>query len=212
MRPRERLLVGEGANLSSAELVALILGSGGSVGDAVSVAQRLLRDCGGLTALTTRRASDLLQTPGIGVARACALLAAVELGRRIEQACLPRGEVIGSQEQVVRFLRSHLRNLTQEVFWVLAIDSSRRLIDSYQVAQGGLSSVEVHPREVFRPLLREGAAAAIVAHNHPSGDPTPSQEDFDLTQRLLRAARLLGVSLLDHLIIGDPGYASLLSD
>ena len=150
-----------------------------------------------------------MSVPGIGEARACAVTAVMELARRVEGRYLRRGDPIHCAEDAYRLLKAGLALLSQEVFAVLALDGKHRALGLRRVAQGSANSVEVHPREVFGPLIREGAAATIVAHNHPSGDPEPSDEDRVLTSRLGRAGELLGIPVLDHLVVGAGGYVSM---
>lgn len=203
-RPRERLLAGGPAGLSDGELLTLLLGSG-----SFEAARGLLAELGGLRGVARARPGELMRLPGIGEARACALSAAVELGRRLDGAALLRGDPIGSAEDVHRTLRWRLAACDQETFWVIALDARHRVLALRQVAQGGLTSVEVHPRQVFELALREGAAAIVVAHNHPSGDPEPSAQDRELTARLRQGSELLGIRLLDHLVVASGGYVSL---
>jgi len=208
-RPRERLLSQGPQALSDAELLALVVGATtrGS-GGVLQTCRRLLADLGGLRSLERCCAGELMRTPGIGPARACALMAVVELGRRQWGHPLERGDQFTTSTQVYQHLRTRLAGLAQEVFLVLALDSRNRLLSTTQVAQGTVNSVEVHPRDVFTPLLREAATAGIVAHNHPSGDPDPSEDDRQLTDRLVRSARVVGIPLLDHLIVGRDSYTS----
>lgn len=209
-RPRERLLARGPAELTDAELLALVVGAScrGS-GGAVETCRHLLARFEGLPGLGRSQPGELMQTRGIGTARACALTASLELARRLEGAASLRGDPIGCAEDVVRRLRPRLAGVHQETFWVLALDAKHRLLATRQVAQGSVTSVEVHPREVFQGPVRESAAAVIVAHNHPSGDPEPSREDERLTLRLLQAGEILGIPLLDHVIVAGRSFVSL---
>jgi len=196
--------------LSDAELLCLVVGSSSrGSGGALQTCRELLTRFGGLGGLGRCPPRELMQIRGIGPARACALAAALELSRRLESTVLERGEPITCAAEVHRRLRPRLMHRDHEVFLVLALDARHRVIGVRQVAQGSATSVEVHPREVFGPLVREAAAAVIVAHNHPSGDPEPSEHDRQLTDRLRRAGELLGIPLLDHVVIGAAGYVSL---
>jgi DNA repair protein RadC len=209
-RPRERLLARGPAALSDAELLAVIVGGAAAgQGGAVAACRRMLRDLGGLRELARWDASQLLSLPGIGQARACALSAAVEVGRRV--ACAPpRPErPMTRSEAAYALLGGRLGTLRQEVFHVLSLDARNRVLNEARVAQGSATAVEVHPREVFLPAVRAGAVSIIAAHNHPSGDPEPSADDLELTTELRRAGEILGIPLLDHLIIGCGGYVSL---
>lgn len=208
-RPRERL-VGHGPeHLGEAELLALVLGSGGRAGSALEVAAALLSRFGGLTGLAWAAQPMLAGTPGIGPARAAAVAAALELGRRLAVAPPVTGRRFLCSADVFAVYHGRLRHRPEESFLALALDSRNRCRRELALAKGGGGACAVTPRDVFRGLLAEGAVAVIFLHNHPSGDPSPSAEDRELTQRLCSAGALLGVRVLDHLIIGDGRYASL---
>lgn len=145
---------------------------------------------------------------GIGAARAARVTAAFELGRRAIEVASHR-DTVGHPDDVYRAVAPRLAGLTQEVFLVLGVDIRNGLLDIVEVARGTVAGVEVHPREVFRPLIRMAAAGAVVVHNHPSGDPTPSLEDVELTRRLREAGSLLGIPVIDHVVIGDRAYRSI---
>ncbi len=157
-----------------------------------------------------RRASpeELAAIPGLDAARASALRASVEIGRRIVATPWPRGEKLRSSREVYRSLAPRLRDLRREVFLVVLLDGRNRKMEEVRVSEGSLSASIVHPREVFLPAVRLSAAAILVAHNHPSGDPRPSPEDREVTWRLADAGDLLGIRLLDHLIVGETAYWS----
>lgn len=208
-RPRERLMAGGADGLSDAELLALIVGATTrGAGGVIDTCRELLSRVGGIEALERCRIGELLHVPGIGPARACALVAVGELSRRLRARGPRRGEALSRSEAVYRCVSGRLAGLRHEVFVVLALDAKNRLLSTTQVAQGSVTGVEVHPREVFAPLLREQAAAGIVAHNHPSGDPEPSAADRQLTERLAHGGRLLGIPLLDHVVVGDGSFIS----
>jgi DNA repair protein RadC len=207
-RPRERLLQYGGDPLSSEELIALILGTGARGKSAVEVARVLLEETGGLVDLSRANPRELARVRGIGAARAARLVAAFQLGRRAMAAPVTR-VVIREPADVFHHLHPRLQGMTQEVFLVLALDARNAVQDEIEVARGSLTGVEVHPREVFRPLVRQAAAAAVVAHNHPSGDPRPSNDDIALTRRLRLTGEILGIPILDHIVIGDADFTSL---
>jgi len=208
-RPRERLRCRGPQALSDAELLALVVGSGVRGQSAVETCRTLLREVGGLAGLARRGVAELRTLRGIGPARAAALVAATELGWRLQGARVAPFSPLSRSERVYHTVLPRLGGRRQELFVVLALDSRHRLLSLTQVAQGSATGVEVHPREVFAPLVRESAVFAIVAHNHPSGDPSPSADDRELTGRLAAAGELLGIPLLDHLVIGDGCYVSL---
>jgi len=207
-RPRERLLQHGGDPLTSEELIALILGTGARGKSAVEVARLLLHETGGLVDLARASPHELARVRGIGNARAARLVAAFHLGKR---ALVDRASrvVVREAADVFRHLGPRLRGMTQEVFVVLALDARNGLVDEIEVARGSLTGVEVHPREVFRPLIRQAAASAVVAHNHPSGDSRPSPEDIALTRRLRVAGDILGIPILDHVVVGRDDFTSV---
>jgi len=208
-RPRERLgRLGPQA-LGDAELLAVVLGHGTRTADALTVAAVLLERLGSLSALLGADPAELSRLPGIGPATAARLAAAVELGTRaLWQQASPRPSLRCAQD-VHRLLRPVIVGLHKEVFWALALDARHRLLRQLRIAEGSLLSVDVHPREVFRPLIRLGAAATILVHNHPSGDPQPSADDLELTRRLRAVGRLTGIPVLDHVVVTLADYASL---
>ena len=206
-RPRERLLAHGASSLTNSELLAILLRTGARGRAATQLAQQLLAN--GLETLAQCAPGELAAIPGIGPAKAAGVLAAFELGRRLAAKPLQRGERIGSPEDVHRHFHARLRDAKAEEFHIVLLDARHRVLRSVLTSQGTLTASLVHPREVFRPALREAAAALVLVHNHPSGDPTPSSEDREITRRLARAGALLGVPVLDHVIVADRGYASL---
>jgi DNA repair protein RadC len=204
-RPRERLLLFGPAALADVELLALLIGGGRSL----ERAQTVLASLGGLAGLANCCPHELLEVPGIGDASASALAAAVELKRRIDRIELPWGRQLTSPRDAEVFLRSILHGAAQENFVVVGLDSRQRVRMVRTVGVGTLSRVEVHPREVFRPLLRAGMHSCLLAHNHPSGDASPSEADIMLTERMLRVGSLVGVPVIDHVIITDNACVSL---
>jgi DNA repair protein RadC len=210
--PRERLRARGADALSAAELIALLLRTGARGCDAVAVARALLARTGGLDRLESAPACDLAAVPGVGAAKAASLIAAFELGRRCAGSRLPEGAALRSPEDVFRHFAARLRRLAQERFFVVFLDGRHRVLGEEMVSQGTLTASLVHPREVFRPALRASAAALILVHNHPSGDPTPSAEDRAVTERLAEAGEILGVRVLDHVVVAERGYVSLRED
>lgn len=205
MRPRERLIAYGAENLSEAELLAVVLGTVGPT-PAVRAATELLSHYGGLPELARCATSELRRH--VGPVRAARIQAAFELGRR---ALVPRTRLttIATPLDVYQYARPRLAHLTREVFHVLLLDTRHRLVADRRVAEGGLAACAISPRDVFEPAIREAAPALVFIHNHPSGDPTPSRDDVLLTERLGQAAKLLGLSLIDHVVVADGGYASL---
>ncbi|MFL5521988.1 MAG: DNA repair protein RadC [Gemmatimonadales bacterium] len=209
-RPRERLRALGPAALSSAELLAIVLGTGAPAQDVIGVAHGLLATAGGsLRHLASRPAAAWQGQAGIGPAKAARLLAAFELGLRAAQEERPVRPRIKDPEDVVRLLGPRLRDLAVEEFHLLALDSQSQVLREVLVTRGILDSSLVHPREVFRPAIIEAAAGIIVVHNHPSGDPTPSAEDRAVTRQLVAAGRLLDLPLYDHVIVAGDRWVSL---
>lgn len=208
--------------LGDDELLSFLLCRGAVPGpQALATARALLDDTGvrgegedggdvksGLAALTRRGPVELCGTHGIGPARARGLRALFELGRRMSESPLPRGAPCDNPQAVFESLRGRLGQARQESFVVLLLDSRLRKLSELEVCRGSANTVCVDPREVFGPAIRDGAAAVVLVHNHPSGDPTPSRADIDLTERLMVAGELLGIEVVDHVIIGDGRFFS----
>jgi DNA repair protein RadC len=207
-RPRERLLQDGPEVLSDAQLLAILLRVGRRESSAVEVAMDLLRQLDGLRGLSNRSVEELCGVAGIGPAKAAQLKAAIELGKRVLAAPLSSGTAIASSAELFRHYYPLLRDLRREVFKIVLLDAKHVIIREATVSEGSLTASVVHPREVFNLAVRESAAAVIFVHNHPSGDPAPSEEDRALTARLVAAGELLGIQVLDHLIIGDGRYTS----
>jgi DNA repair protein RadC len=208
-RPREKLLARGAAALSDAELLAIFLGSGLRGRDAVQTARELLQAHGPLRALLDRSAPQLARLPGLGPARACQLSAALELGRRHLAAGLERGDALTDPAAAGRYFAQRLRHRPQEVFAVLFMDNRHRALAFEELSTGTVDSAEVHPREVVRQALAHNAAAVIIGHNHPSGNPEPSAADRAITARLQQALALVDIRLLDHFVVGDGAPVSL---
>lgn len=207
-RPRERL-EREGVEvLSDLELLALVLRSGQRGDSALSIGRRIRARYPTLRDLAEASPAELAAVRGVGPVRAAAICAAIALGRRSEARSLVPGRPVTRSEQLFRHFRGRLAGLKQERFLVALLDGRGRLMRDLRVSEGSLTASLVHPREVFRRAVREAAAAVVLAHNHPSGDPTPSAEDEALTGRLRAAGELLGIRVLDHLVIGSDCYVS----
>ncbi|MGE0160050.1 MAG: DNA repair protein RadC [Gemmatimonadales bacterium] len=209
-RPRERLRSLGSANLSLGELIALLVGSGNRGSSATVIADRVLALAGGsLTRLASFDVSFLEGVSGVGAATAARLAAALELGRRAATAVGESSEHIRGPADVFARMGPRLRAAQQEEFHALLLNSRHRVIREVLVTRGILDSALIHPREVFRPAVGEGAAGVILVHNHPSGDPTPSAEDRAVTRQMAEAGRAVGIPVLDHVVIGAGTYASL---
>lgn len=207
-RPREKLLRYGAARLESRDLLAILLGTGTRALSALSLADRLLARFGSLEQVLAATVEELSQTPGVGFAKAAQIVAAAELGRR---SCAERRSdaPVTCAEDVVAWVRPHMEGLEREEVWALLLDAKHRVKGVRVVAVGHLSGAPVHPREVFKEAIRCSSAAVVLAHNHPSGDPTPSPSDIALTKRLREAGELLGIPVLDHVVLGDGCHTSL---
>jgi DNA repair protein RadC len=208
LRPRERLLEAGPSALSDGELLGLLFSIGSREKTAVELAGEVISEAGGLHGLYDVSVHELMRVNGIGEAKACIILAAVELGRRIGQVRNPGRPVISSPADVERLLRGRIANLDRENFVVVLLNTKNEVIETSTVSVGTLGASLVHPREVFKPAVRASAASVILAHNHPSGKVEPSREDREVTRRLGEAAGILGIEVLDHVIVGD-GYFSM---
>lgn len=196
-------------HLPSDELLALLL-SPSPLSKARTLASALLHSTNNnLAALSRTTPRELAQTPGLDAARAARVAAAFELGRRAVSAATARRTALGRPEDIFDIVAPRLAGLAQEVFIVIGLDIRNGLVDVIEVARGTAIGVEVHPREVFRPLIRMAAAGGVLVHNHPSGDPTPSAEDIELTHRMREIGRLLGIPIIDHVIVGNTAYRSI---
>ena len=203
-RPRERLLASGPRALGDAELVALLLRTGGPGRSVLDLARELLRDCGGLAGLSGL-GPEVLRRSGVGPVKAGALLAAVEVGRRLARAELPEREPLTRPAAVARYLGLRYRSGEQEVMGALYLDTRHRLVAERELFRGTLDRAAVEPRAILKEGLLRDAAAFILFHNHPSGDPSPSAEDLLFTRRLAEAGDLVGVRLVDHLVLGGGG-------
>jgi DNA repair protein RadC len=207
-RPRERLLA-QGANaLTDAQLLAILLRVGRQRSSAVQVSMEVLGRLGGVCGLAHCGIEELCSVAGVGEAKAAQIKAAVELGKRSLAAPLSKGMRICSSRDLFEHYHPALRTLRHEIFKVVLLDAKHAMLRDATVSEGSLTLSIVHPREVFTMAVKESAAAVIFLHNHPSGDPTPSQEDHVLTTRLVSAGEVLGIQVLDHLVIGDGRYVS----
>ncbi|MGE4490276.1 MAG: DNA repair protein RadC [Kiritimatiellales bacterium] len=204
LQPREKFDRIGPENLSESDLLALILRVGTAGTNVVELAESLLVKYGSLSALAQASAAELQKDfPGIGKEKAKILKAALEIGRRLVQENVGERPRIASPEEAAAVLRERARSLDREVFWVILLDVKTRLIcPPVEVSRGTLNSSLIHPREIFKPAVQHSAANMILAHNHPSGDPSPSANDIQVTRKLIEAGRTMEIKVLDHLIIG----------
>ena len=209
-RPRERLLSEGVSTLSNAELIAILLHTGTKERTALELAGDVLSaDRRGILFLGECTPEELQQIKGVGKAKACQLMAAVELGKRAAKTKKEIRPKITSASEIADIFMEDMRYYRKEHFNVLMVNAKGEVIQNENIAVGDLCSAVVHPREVFSPAVRRSAAAVILVHNHPSGDPEPSKEDIVTTGRLSEAGKILGINVLDHIIIGDGIFVSL---
>ncbi len=212
MRPREKLMAQGERDLNDAELLAIVLGMGTKNISALGLATVLLVKYGSLRNLKEASLEELTGERGIGPAKAVGIKAAIEMGRRIARDVHSRIP-IKSPEDVVNTVAGitmeEMRYYDREHFRVIYLDRKGGLLSMEDISVGGLHSSLVHPREVFKTAVKKSAASMILVHNHPSGDPAPSQEDINITRRLIEAGKLMGIEIIDHVIIGDNKYCSL---
>jgi DNA repair protein RadC len=209
-RPREKLLDKGAHALSETELLAIVLRNGNaSTGEtAIDHARVLLSRFGGLKGIDEASISELGQLKGIGPAKVAQIKASLEIARRVGNHKWEVGQPLRSSEDVFRHFSDSLGNEKRELFYVVLLNNKNRKIREVKISEGSLTASLVHPREVYNPVIRESAAAVIFVHNHPSGDPAPSQEDIEITRRLKEVGDLMGVRVLDHVVIGLERYYS----
>jgi len=203
LQPREKFDRLGPENISESDLLALLLRTGTAGCNVVELAETLILQYGSLSALSRSSVPELQKIPGIGKEKAKILKAALEIGRRLVQENVGENPRIASPEEAAAVLRERARSLDREVFWVLLLDTKSRLMaPPCEVSKGTLNSSLVHPREIFKPAIQNSAASIILAHNHPSGDPSPSAQDIRITKKLIEAGKTMEIKVLDHLIIG----------
>lgn len=204
-RPQERLEKFGAAALSDTELVAMLLRSGTRGQDVLTLASRLISEAGSLGALITWRASEFRQLRGIGRVKALQLVAVMEVARRVIGQQQGESPLLNRADLVAKHLEPLTCGLEVEKFFVLCLNRKNRLLKRVEITSGTATAALAHPREVFRVAIRESASAVICAHNHPSGDPSPSAPDVQVTRQLREAAKAVDIELLDHVIVGRPG-------
>ncbi|EEF57074.1 RadC family protein [Pedosphaera parvula] len=214
-RPRERLVQHGADVLKNSELIAILLRTGLKGVSAITVAEQLLHRFGTLDTLSRATLADLCKVKGIGRDKAIALKSAFTLARRMAAELKPEGTVLDNPEAIADLLREENRSYEVENFQVVLLNTRRKLIRVENITQGTLDTLLIHPREVFKSAISANASAIVLAHNHPSGDPTPSEADIKVTRDLIRAGQLLKIEILDHIILGrrtnerPKDYASL---
>lgn len=207
-RPREKLFRLGATALGDNELIAIVIGSGSRRGNALTLANGILESAGGLHGVPRISLDELRRLDGMGVAKAAQVLAAVELGRRTLLRCPPARVQFVNPKDVAGYLLPQFGSKPVEQFGLVMLDTKHRLLRTSVISVGTLDSSPAHPREIFREAASASAAAIVLFHNHPSGDPTPSRDDVDLTRRLVQAGELMGIDVLDHVILADTRYFS----
>jgi DNA repair protein RadC len=202
-KPREKLLRRGADSLTDAEIVAILLRTGIKGCNVIQLAQQLLDRYGGLAHLSRCSVAELSGLKGIGPAKALHLAAAFSLGSRLVAECAI-SEPLNQPESIFRLLGPEMRLLDRESLRVVLLDTRFRLITIREISRGTLNESVAHPREIFKPVISHSAYAFVIVHNHPSGDPAPSEADLRLTRRVAESARILQISFLDHLILGTP--------
>lgn len=211
-RPVEKAVKFGLDKLSNVELLALIINTGTKEKSAKDIAEEIIsRDPRGIRGLASCEVEELEQISGVGHAKATRILASVELGKRISNSYEEKECFISSSEDVAKILMEDMRYLNKEFFKTLILDSKGKVIMIDTVSIGELNAASVHPREVFNKAVKKSGAAIILAHNHPSGDPTPSSADIATTNRMIEAGELIGIPVLDHIVIGDGKFVSMRS-
>lgn len=207
--PRERLYKLGPEALSNREMLAILLRTGVKGENVLDLAERLLADSGGLAGLARLSVHELSQLHGLGQAKAAGLKAALELGKRLASADPASRPVVNSPQDIAHLVMEEMRHLDREHFRVVTLNTKNHVLGISPISVGSLNSSLVHPRECFKEAIRRNSNAIILVHNHPSGDPTPSREDIEVTKRLADGGKILGIEVLDHVVIGDNRYISL---
>lgn len=208
-RPREKLVKNGRHNLSEAELLAIILGSGNEGESAVELSKRILQSCRNrLDQLGKLSVTDLQHFHGIGPAKAVGVVAALELGRRRKASNSGRSPRITASSDVFKVMQPLMEDLRHEEFWMISLNRANRVISSKRISSGGLSGTVADPRLIYRSALEQLATSVIFSHNHPSGNTRPSQADIDLTKKLVIAGDILEINVLDHVIVTDKRFFS----
>jgi len=209
-RPRERLLKHGPSTMSDAQLLAIILRTGGGGRSALDIGMDLLSTFRSFSELEQASLAEFSSIKGIGKAKTAQIKAALEIGKRLNHEPSPKGPAFSSGQDVYNYFSPKMKGLRKEVFHCVLLDVKNRLIRDLKISEGTLTASLIHPRESFRDAIKESAASVIFIHNHPSGDPTPSREDISVTERLVHTGEVVGIKVLDHVIIGAGKHISLM--
>ena len=208
LRPRERMALLGADKLTDVELLAILISTGNKETNVLELASQVLQAHKGITGLQNLTLSELTQEKGIGKAKATTILAAVELGKRVHNSTVAYRSVINGSSDAGVLLESRMRHLDREHFCVVLLSANNAVIGIETISIGTLTNTQVHPREVFKQAIRQSASGVILAHNHPSGDSVPSDEDLFLTERLVETGQIIGIHVIDHIIVGEDSYYS----
>lgn len=211
-RPRERLLKIGPHSLSDAELLGILIAKGTKEKTAIDLARELLTKFGSLKNLSSRSPAEYSSVKGIAEAKSVIISAAFEIARRVESQPETTKIIFKKSQDVANYYLPLMRDLKKEVFKVALLDGANKLIRDITVSEGTLNTSVVHPREVFRDALIEATAGVVLIHNHPSGDPTPSEDDIKITKQLVEAGKIFGIKVFDHIIIGSNSFKSMADD
>ncbi|QWQ38719.1 DNA repair protein RadC [Gemella sp. zg-570] len=209
-RPREKLKKYGASNLSDKELLAILLRTGTQKLNVIELAEKILKDIGGINNLRYATFNELQKHKGIGQVKAINILAGLEFAKRIFTEDISEEVACDNPQVVANYFRHKLSTLKQEVFIAVDLNTKGKILEEREVFKGSLSSSLIHPREIFKNSVRNSAASIICLHNHPSGDASPSREDIKTTYNLIEVGEILGISCLDHIIIAKKGYCSLI--
>lgn len=207
-RPRETLLKKGETYLSDSELLAILINNGTKDKSAITLAREIIETSDGIRNLSNITVEELSKIKGIGLAKACRIISALELGRRVSVASEMQKFKISSPQDIGNVYMEELRYKKKEIFRVVLLNTKNVIIGFKDISEGSLNASIVHPREVFLEAIKKSANKMILMHNHPSGDPTPSSEDINITKRLISAGQIVGIEILDHVIIGDGSFYS----
>ena len=211
--PQEKLMYSGVSSLSDVELLALILRTGTADKKVLQLADEVMTYTDNLSQdICSVDARELLNVDGIGVSKACSIVASMELARRVREPSLISGKTVTTAEDIAELYMNRMRGVKREHVQLFLLNTKCKIESEYTVSIGELNSADIHPREVYSVAIRRSAAAIIIAHNHPSGDPTPSNLDIAATKRLEAAGKIVGIKLLDHIIVGYDSYVSLRSE
>lgn len=210
-RPREKLIQRGASALSDTELLAILLRTGTSSVSVLHLAEEVLAKYQdkGLIAIMNMSPQEIASVHGVGLAKAAAIVAAVELGRRLSTRAAQKTEKIEGPEDAAHYVMPMLRYEQKEHFLVILLDVRNRILATPTISVGGLTSSIAHPREVFQEAIRHSAAALILVHNHPSGDPSPSREDIQITKQMMKAGEIMGIPVLDHIVLANDEFVSI---